>query len=139
MTSSTQKAGTARIENSAHEPETYEFFGRHLLVSYLRCDAKMLLDAVMLSSHMRRALEAAKATVIDSTFHIFPNGGFTAVFMLAQSHASIHTYPEHGSCFVDFFTCGKDSDPDAFDSILQSFLKPEAVEKRLLTRHTNIE
>jgi S-adenosylmethionine/arginine decarboxylase-like enzyme len=45
-------------------------------------------------------------TVINSTSHTFPGGGFTGLILLGESHAAIHTWPEHGRAWVELATCG---------------------------------
>ena len=49
------------------------------------------------------------------------------IILLSESHASIHTYPEHGGCFVDFFTCGTTCKPENFDKYMQNYLKPKNI------------
>ncbi len=45
-------------------------------------------------------------TVINSISHTFPGGGFTGLILLGESHAAIHTWPEHGRAWVELATCG---------------------------------
>ncbi|TET06482.1 hypothetical protein E3J79_01835 [Candidatus Dependentiae bacterium] len=61
--------------------------------------------------------------------------GSTIICILTESHASIHTYPEYNSCFVDLFTCGKHCSHEPFDTVLQKYLKPAIVQKRVLIRN----
>jgi S-adenosylmethionine/arginine decarboxylase-like enzyme len=62
----------------------------------------------------------------------------TMVFLLSESHASIHTYPEHGACFVDLFTCGNKCSGEKFDQALREYLKPAHVTARVLIRDEGI-
>src|SRR5262245_17562159 len=100
------------------------FHGRHLLGSYLDCDPDALADSEGIRALMRAAAEAAGATIVGSVHHLFPPDGITVLLLLSESHASIHTYPEHGSCFVDLFTCGSSCRPEEFDRLLRDFLRP---------------
>ena len=55
---------------------------------------------------MRSAAEAAGATIVTATFHRFAPQGVSGVVVIAESHLSIHTWPEYGYAAVDFYTCG---------------------------------
>jgi S-adenosylmethionine/arginine decarboxylase-like enzyme len=61
----------------------------------------------------------------------------TAVLLLAESHASIHTYPEHQACFVDLFTCGRACSAERFDAVLRQYLRPASVQRRTMLRHAD--
>lgn len=64
-------------------------------------------DAAQLEGVMRRAAEAAGATVLGAHFHHFGEGfGVTGVLMLAESHISVHTWPERDYAAFDIFMCG---------------------------------
>jgi S-adenosylmethionine decarboxylase len=115
----------------------YEFFGRHLLASYVGCDPAALADSAGLKAAMERAIEAAGATLIRSVDYSFSPNGMTAVMLLAESHASIHTYPEHQACFVDLFTCGRGCSAQKFDAMLCQYLRPTNVQRRTVLRHAD--
>lgn len=114
--------------------ENYEFVGRHLLASYRECDLDALKNIKQLPEVMKRGIEASGAQLLDSVEYVFAPDGLTMVLLLSESHASIHTYPEHGACFVDFFTCGTRCSAEKFDAILQNFLKPKKVDKQFIVR-----
>ena len=70
---------------------------------------------------MNQAAELAGATIVSSNFHHFSPHGVSGVVIIAESHLTIHTWPEYGYAAVDLFTCGDTVDPwIAFD-----FLKNE--------------
>jgi S-adenosylmethionine/arginine decarboxylase-like enzyme len=58
----------------------------------------------------------------------------TGLALLCESHASIHTYPEHNACFVDLFTCGENCDWEKFESVMVSFLEPLKIEIEIKVR-----
>ncbi|HUY93071.1 MAG TPA: adenosylmethionine decarboxylase [Pirellulales bacterium] len=118
-------------------PERYEFFGRHLLASYVDCDPAALADHAGLKAAMSAAVAAAGATLLDSAHYSFTPSGMTAVMLLAESHASIHTYPEHQACFVDLFTCGRACSAEKFDATLREYLRPGSVQRRTVLRHAD--
>lgn len=120
-----------------NEP-AYDFAGRHLVASFLNCDLKRLLDTKGLLEAMHASITNCGATLLSSQHHLFENGGVTAVMLLSESHASIHTYPEHGACFVDIFTCGSTCDPHKFDVTLRSYLLPAVVASQTIFRDRTI-
>ncbi len=66
----------------------------------------------------------------------FSPHGMTSVLLLSESHASIHTYPEHEACFVDLFTCGHSCSAEKFDEVMCDYLRPAQVQRRLMLRHS---
>ena len=119
--------------------EQHQFAGKHFLASYLDCNPSALtnLDALLLA--MDDAVKASGATILNRSEHIFPPSGITVVYTLSESHASIHTYPEFGACFVDLFTCGDNCASPPFDRALREYLEPQTVNARQFLRHTTIE
>ena len=77
----------------------------HVLDARVR-DAGVLRDPALLRRVLRDAAGAGGATVVAEAFHVFPNGGVTGVLVLAQSHLSIHTWPELRLANVDLLTYG---------------------------------
>jgi S-adenosylmethionine decarboxylase len=68
--------------------------------------AAVLTDAAALRSSLYKAAAAGGATVLGEEFCIFPNGAVTGVLVLAQSHLSIHTWPEFSLANVDLLSYG---------------------------------
>ncbi len=91
-------------------------------------------DVPAVQEAMADGVVAAGATLLSSSSHIFPGGGFTIVLLLAESHASIHTYPEHGSCFIDLFTCGESCEAEAFEQLMRARLCPVESDIQILSR-----
>lgn len=85
--------------------------GHHLMVELLDCDADLLDNHEYIVEELKLAAKHAHATVLDITSHAFEPQGVTAIALLAESHMSIHTWPEHGYAAVDVFTCGDTMDP----------------------------
>jgi S-adenosylmethionine decarboxylase len=119
--------------------EEHLFTGKHFLASYLDCDATALSNVDGLLFAMEQAIRATGANILNRTIHVFDTSGCTAVYLLSESHASIHTYPEFGSCFVDLFTCGDNYFSRPFDQRLREYLQPKTVNARQFLRHTSIE
>jgi S-adenosylmethionine decarboxylase len=124
-----------RDPDDAEEEREFEFSGRHLLASYSACDSVAIRDLEGLKAAFHAAIRASGATLLHAVEHTFPPYGMTAVAALSESHASIHTYPEHQSCFVDIFTCGNTCSVEAFDATLRKFLRPKTHSRRIICRH----
>jgi len=78
--------------------------GRHFLIELWSADN---LDRPDLGEEaLVEVVRATGATLLDTRFIPFPNGGYSGVCILAESHISIHTWPEHGYAAVDYFSCG---------------------------------
>ncbi|WP_416192701.1 adenosylmethionine decarboxylase [Neisseria sp. CCUG12390] len=100
----------------------------HGLLDLYGCNAEILKDEGRLKTLLAEAAQAAGATVIGSHFHTFGGGGgVTGVLLLAESHISIHTWPEHGFAAVDAFICGG-SELETVRRILQQALQAERAE-----------
>lgn len=108
---------TKTVTNITSTIDTYQFMGTHFLASYCGCDSSKMVDIETLKEVLTSAVKASGATVLGQVDHVFPGSllGYTSVFVLSESHASIHTYPEQSSCFVDMFTCGHHCSYQPFD------------------------
>ena len=85
--------------------------GRHLLVEYAECRNNRLDDEQYLEQVMQEAVRRSGATIVKSVFHRYAPQGVSGVIVIAESHMSIHTWPEYNYASVDFFTCGQTVDP----------------------------
>jgi S-adenosylmethionine decarboxylase len=90
-------------------------------------------DVTRLTSLTSAAVAAGNGHVLDASHVIFPNGAITLVLILAESHLSIHTWPEEDLIAIDLFSCGG-IDGDAVISGLTRSLRLEAVSVRKLDR-----
>ena len=96
------------------------YAGTHLIIDLI--DAERLDDAEHIEQSLISAAEAAGATVLSSDFHIFtPNNGVSGVIVLAESHISIHTWPERNFAAVDVFMCGDARPMDTIPALKQAF------------------
>ena len=95
------------------EKDGVKFAGTHLLLDLW--EANNLTDPALIDRALRDAAEAANATILHSHFHHFgPDGGVSGVLVLAESHISIHTWPERDFAAIDIFMCGA---CDPYDSL----------------------
>jgi S-adenosylmethionine decarboxylase len=80
--------------------------GHHLLADFWVGDADPLRWTETWEALLPEACRAAGATVLGARFHQFQPAGVTGIVLLAESHASVHTWPEAGLVTLDVFTCG---------------------------------
>jgi len=105
--------------------------GEHYIVDLSNCDRDLLLDSERAYRAFSRAIHESGLTVVDEGFYKFSPHGFTCFLLLAESHASLHAWPEYGYCAIDLFTCAIDKDllpliqqiRDAFGATHFSFRK----------------
>ena len=96
-------------------------------------DAAVLTDAAALHAVLRAAAEAGGATVVGEEFYAFPNGAVTGVLLLAQSHLSVHTWPELALANVDLLSCG-DIDGNVVLATIRARLDVERATVRCIHR-----
>lgn len=107
--------------------------GIHLIIEFF--GAGHLQDGPPILTAMRGAAAAAGAQVLNANMHDFGDGqGVTGVVMLAESHMSIHTWPEHGYAAIDVFMCGDTAKPEICLDHLRAFFQPEREDVRRLQR-----
>jgi len=112
-------------------PAPYD--GRHLLADLHGCSG--LDDADLIERMLADAAQAAGATLLDIRLHRFgPGQGVTGVALLAESHISIHSWPEHGYAALDFFMCGRSHDLEAALGVVTRALVPASVVRRMVER-----
>ena len=117
----------AQLPAAVVPPQSYQ--GRHLLADFYGCTAR-LDDPALVEQGLREAADASGATLIDIRLHHFgPGQGVTGIAMLAESHMSIHTWPEHDYAALDLFMCGATNDVDAGLTAIAKILLPGKIER----------
>lgn len=105
--------------------EGRRYAGTHLLIDLW--GATRLDDLAHVEATLRAAVHAVGATLLDLKVHHFtPNDGVSGIAVLAESHISIHTWPERGYAALDIFVCGT-CDPHAAVPVLRRAWRPEEV------------
>ena len=103
---------TNRAYNSLNDDKKLLYKSRHFLLELYRCDYEKLNDESFLRCTLNNAAKLANAKVLNLVSNKFEPQGVTAIALLAESHLSIHTWPEERYSAVDIFTCGKNMKPD---------------------------
>lgn len=107
------------------ERDGVRFAGAHLLLDMW--GASGLGDQDLIREALTRAVEAAGATLLNLQLHQFTDsGGVSGVALLAESHISIHTWPERGFAAVDVFMCGA-CDPQRTVPVFQRYFRPAEI------------
>jgi len=108
------------------------FAGTHLIVDLKGADH--LDDVPYIERALIEAVEASDATLLHIHLHHFtPNGGVSGVAVLAESHISIHTWPERGFAALDIFMCGR-ANPHQAIPVLERAFKPASMSVQELLR-----
>jgi S-adenosylmethionine decarboxylase len=106
--------------------EEIEYAGVHLLLDLW--EASNLDDINLIETAMRQCVEACGATLLHIHLHHFSSsGGVSGVAVLAESHISVHTWPERGYAAFDLFMCGE-AQPENAVPVLKRAFYPERME-----------
>ena len=124
-----------QILSSFHDDHKLSHQSKHLLLELYRCDHEKLNDESFLRCTLNRAAKLAKATVLNLISNKFEPQGVTAIALLAESHISIHTWPESIDSAVDIFTCGQNMLPEIASQYLIEALKAEEHFLRVIDRN----
>ncbi len=93
-----------------------------MLLELFDCDAQVINSLETVKGALVEAAKRARATIVDVVFHEFNPFGISGVVVIAESHLSIHTWPEYRYAAVDIFSCGDVLKPDvAADYLVEQF------------------
>lgn len=109
------------IDGSNSHSKSFNKIGNHVIVEFTEC--KNLNAFAELEDALARAANAAGATLLTVKTHQFSPAGMTGVAVLAESHISVHTWPEFGYAAVDIFTCGEHVDVYKAFYVLREFFQ----------------
>ena len=107
--------------------------GLHLLLELKECNPHLLDNLDHVRDALVRAAEGVGAHIVGESFHQFTPQGVTGILSIAESHISIHTWPEYNYAAADIFTCGSSFQPrDAARVLIEQFesKEPEITEIR---------
>ncbi len=97
--------------------------GKHSLCDLYNCKTNKLNDLEYIMEMMKECCREANLTVVDCKFHKFEPIGISGVVVLAESHVTIHTWPEYNFASIDAFTCGEKMHPDEVCRLIGEKLK----------------
>ena len=117
-----EKLSSLRVTNMESETSSEATLGKHIIAEFSYCDRNKLKDQDFIRKVLIKAAEVAGATVLNSSFYRFGNGGVSGVVIIAESHLSIHTWPECGYAACDFYTCGSNTKPEEACRLLAKLL-----------------
>ena len=124
-----------QILSSFSDQQELSHKSKHLLLELYRCDREKLNDESFLRCNLNRAAKLANATVLNLISNKFEPQGVTAIALLAESHISIHTWPESNYSAVDIFTCGHNMLPELASKYVIEALKAEEHSLRVIERN----
>jgi len=108
--------------------------GTHSILELYDCPAKLLNDPGQILDFAREAARRARCTVLTEASHCFEPQGVTAILLLAESHLSVHTWPEVGYAAIDVFTCGQTTRPREACQYLARMLEARRQDFRQISR-----
>jgi len=108
--------------------------GSHSILELYGCPHELLDDQYQVQSFLREAAVKARCQVLGELSHKFEPQGVTALVLLAESHISVHTWPEAGYAAIDVFTCGDNALPDTACNYLTRMFEARRHDLRRLPR-----
>lgn len=108
--------------------------GSHFILEMYDCPAEVIDDLATVREAVRQAAIEARSTLLQLSAHRFQPQGVTALGLLAESHLSVHTWPELGYAAADVFTCGEQAEPRSACEYLARALRAGRHEIREIPR-----
>ena len=128
-----------QIYDSLSNDKNLRHQSKHFLLELYRCDFEKLNDESFLRCALNRAAKLARATVLNLISNKFEPQGVTAIALLAESHISVHTWPESSYSAVDIFTCGQNMSPELASQYLIEAFNAEEHSLRVIERNPPAE
>ncbi len=126
----------AKEVTGVFQPIVAEMVGKHCILELYDCDQAKLNDEAFVRTTLTTAARLAGATLINLITHRFAPQGVTGLALLAESHISIHTWPESGYAAVDVFTCGDHTMPERACEVICLELEAETHSLKSFQRET---
>ena len=124
--------------NQVNTSTTSDMVGKHCILELYGCNSIKLNDEAFLRTILTNAAKESGATLLNLITHKFKPQGVTGLVLLAESHISIHTWPESGYAAADVFTCGDHTMPERACAKLISELAAQKYSMKRLRRETNL-
>jgi S-adenosylmethionine decarboxylase len=102
------------------EDRLLNVLGFHVLLELKECNPELLNDLEYIREALINTANDVGAHIVGESFHQFSPQGVTGILAIAESHISIHTWPEYGYAAADIFTCGSSFQPsEAAEGLIQ--------------------
>ena len=124
-----------QILSSLSDEQKLSHKSKHFLLELYNCDREKLNDESFLRCILNKAAKLANATVLNLISNKFEPQGVTAIALLAESHISIHTWPESNYSAIDIFTCGQNMMPEVASEYLIKSLVAKEHSLRVIERN----
>ena len=108
--------------------------GTHILAEFTNCDYATLDNTELIKKHLTASARVSGATIVQSVFHRYNPHGVSGVIVIAESHVSIHTWPEYGYAAVDIFTCDEELNHEKSKALLIERFAAKRHQSRFLLR-----
>ena len=135
----TKKAGRSPISDKKESKVSVDGqlkLGEHFICDLSDCNRELLLDSERSRELFTQAVRESGLTIVSEGFYKFSPHGFTCFLLLAESHASLHAWPEYGYCAIDLFTCSLEMDIRPLVQELQTLFGSEHCSVRTIDRNT---
>ena len=100
-----------------------KYLANHQIVEFNKCTESKIDDSIFVREIFLQAAKLGNATIVSECFHEFSPHGITGGLVIAESHLSIHTWPEHQYVAIDIFSCGNKVDYNKIIDYLKDKLK----------------
>ena len=107
---------------------------KHILFTLKGCPFDLLDDEALISTTLSHAAILCESTLLNVSSHKFSPCGVTAIALLAESHISIHTWPENGIAVCDVFTCGDHTNPRSGATYMYETLRASDIDSKIIDR-----
>lgn len=114
--------------------QTSQALGRHLLIELMQCPRDILDSTKTVEKILLDTVTKINATLVSTSFHHFSPYGVSGVVVIAESHITIHTWPEHGYAAVDVFTCDHSIDYTLLEAYLTERFKAGSYSAQTINR-----
>ena len=132
MEGCSEKAIEDKQDNKVHESN--DMLGKHCILELYQCDFSRLNDEAFIRTIINSASRISGATLLNLITHRFEPQGITGLALLAESHISIHTWPQHRYAAVDVFTCGEHTSPEIACEVICNQLLAKRYSFKVLKR-----
>ncbi len=116
-----------------------QIVGKHCILELYGCDSGRLNDEAFIRTILTAAAKIAGAKLLNMITHRFEPQGVTGLALLAESHLSIHTWPESRYAAIDVFTCGTQTKPDKACELLIKDFFAENYSLKSFSRETSVK